>query len=248
MQFIRSKLFSASLVIWMVIYILPIPFLVFGKNADSRARVCSKFYCKGFLFLCKYILNLTFEVRGEPGVESQSPVIYAVKHQSAWETVALFFLIPNIVPILKVSLTKIPIFGWYLRRLRMIAVDRAEGRKALLQMLKDSEVAIAEKRNLLIFPEGTRQPPLYNPELKSGVYLLYRRLGLRVVPVALNSGVLWPKDADIIRAGKVTVSFLTEIKPGLGKQEFLEKLHESLSIESNKLVEELTMDGDVMLE
>ena len=248
MQFIRSKLFTVSLVIWMLIYMLPIPLLIFGKNADNRARVCSRFYCKGFLVLCKYILNLTFEVRGEPRFQSQSPVIYAAKHQSAWETVALFFVIPNIVPILKISLTKIPIFGWYLKRLRMIAVDRAKGRKALLQMLNDSEAAIAEKRSLLIFPEGTRQPPLCNPELKSGVFLLYRHLGLHVVPVALNSGVLWPKDAGIIKAGKVTVSFLTAINPGLDKKEFLERLHGSLSMESNKLVEELTIDSSVIVD
>ena len=218
---------------------IPIPFLLFGKNADRRARACSMFYCKGFLSLCSYVLDLSFEVQGKQDLTNGSPVIFAAKHQSAWETLALYFLISGIVPVLKVSLTKIPIFGWYLKRLRMIAVDRGEGRKALLHMFKEAENAAAENRSLLIFPEGTRQPPFQNPELKSGIFLLYRRLGVPVVPIALNSGVLWPKGARTIVAGRVTVSFLTAIEPGLDRQEFLNKLHATLSVESDKLATEL---------
>ena len=239
MQFIRSKLFATLLVIWTLLFMIPMPFLIFGRNADRRARSCSKFYCKGFLSLCSHLLNLTFEVRGDPDLKNGSPIIFAAKHQSAWETIALYFLIPKIVPVLKVSLTKIPIFGWYLKRLRMIAVDRGEGRKALLHMFNEAEDAVAENRNLLIFPEGTRQLPLGNPELKSGIFLLYRRLGLRVVPIALNSGLFWPKGASTIEAGRVTVSFLSAIEPGLDRREFLNKLHASLSVESDKLVTEL---------
>ena len=236
MQFIKSKLFNFLLVIWTLLFLVPIPFLILGRNADLRVRRCSKFYCKGFLFLCSCILNLTFEIRGKPDLSGGSPVIFAAKHQSAWETLALYYSIPKIVPVLKASLTKIPIFGWYLRRLRLIAVDREEGRKALLHMFNEAEAAVAEDQSLLIFPEGTRQLPLHNPELKSGIFLLYRRLGLRVVPIALNSGIFWPKGADTISAGRVTVSFLQPIEPGLERREFLNKLHASLSIESDNLV------------
>ena len=131
----------------------------------------------------------------------------------------------------------------WLKHLKMIAVDRARGRKALTHMYEQAETAVAENRNLLIFPEGTRQPPLQNPELKGGIFLLYKRLGLPVIPVALNSGVFWPKGARTIGAGKVTLCFLDPIYPGLEKRAFLDQLHTVISTESDKLVEELRPDA-----
>ena len=243
MQLLKSKLFVLMWGLWTILFVLPIPFLILGGQADRRARTCSQFYCKGFLFLCRHILNLTFEVRGDPHAIEGKSVIFAAKHQSAWETMALYLLVPEIVPVLKVSLTKIPVFGWYLKHLKMIAVDRTSGRKALTHMYEQAEAAVAENRNLLIFPEGTRQAPLQNPELKGGIYLLYKRLGLPVIPVALNSGVYWPKGASTIGAGKVTLYFLDPIYPGLEKRVFLDQLHKVISSESDKLVEELSPDA-----
>ena len=243
MQLLKSKLFVLLWGLWTTLFVLPIPFLVLGGQAGRRARTCSQFYCKGFLFLCRHILNLTFEVRGDLHAIEGKSVIFAAKHQSAWETMALYLLVPEIVPVLKVSLTKIPVFGWYLKHLKMIAVDRTRGRKALTHMYEQAEAAVAENRNLLIFPEGTRQAPLQNPELKGGIFLLYKRLGLPVIPVALNSGVYWPKGASTIGAGKVTLYFLDPIYPGLEKRVFLDQLHTVISSESDKLVEELSPDA-----
>ena len=243
MQLLKSKLFVLAWGLWTTLFILPIPFLILGGQTGCWARSCSQFYCKGFLFFCQHILNLTFEVRGDLNAIKGKSVIFAAKHQSAWETMALYLLVPEIVPVLKVSLTRIPVFGWYLRHLKMIAVDRARGRQALSHMYEQAEAVVAENRNLLIFPEGTRQPPLKNPELKGGIFLLYKRLGLPVIPVALNSGVFWPKGASTISAGKVILNFLDPIYPGLEKRAFLDELHTVISSESDKLVKELSPDA-----
>ena len=243
MQLLKSKLFVLMWGLWTILFVLPIPFLILGGQAALRARTCSQFYCKGFLFLCQHILNLTFEVRGDLHAIEGKSVIFAAKHQSAWETMALYLLVPEIVPVLKVSLTKIPVFGWYLKHLKMIAVDRARGRKALTHMYDQAEAVISQNRNLLIFPEGTRQPPLQNPELKGGIFLLYKRLRLPVIPIALNSGVFWPKGARTIGAGKVTLSFLAPIYPGLEKRDFLDQLHSVIGSESDGLVEELSPEA-----
>ena len=242
MQLFKSKIFVLMWGLWTTLFILPIPFLLLGGQADRRARTCSQFYCKGFLFLCRRILHLTFEVRGDLHAIEGKSVIFAAKHQSAWETMALYLLVPEIVPVLKESLTRIPVFGWYLKHLKMIAVDRSKGRKALTDMYQQAEAVVDERRNLLIFPEGTRQPPLQNPKLKGGIFLLYHRLGLPVVPVALNSGVFWPKGATTIGAGKVVLNFLDPIYPGLEKKDFLDQLHAVISSESDKLVKELSSD------
>jgi len=165
--------------------------------------------------------------------------IVAAKHQSAWETFALFAVLKDPAIILKRELTLIPLFGWCLLKAEMIPVRRGQtGREALTEMSAKARKAIAEGRQLLIFPEGTRRPAGAPPDYKSGVAHLYAATGAICVPIALNSGVYWPRRALIRRPGTVAVEVLDPIAPGMRPKAFLAELRARIEGASARLVEE----------
>jgi 1-acyl-sn-glycerol-3-phosphate acyltransferase len=126
--------------------------------------------------------------------------------------------------VLKRELLSIPLFGWYLRKVGMIAVDRAAGASALRNMARQASEAFAEGRSILIFPEGTRVPPGESRPYHPGVAALYTQLKVPVVPVALNSGLFWGRRSFVKRPGTVTVQFLPPIPPGLDRKAFMREL------------------------
>jgi 1-acyl-sn-glycerol-3-phosphate acyltransferase len=198
-------------------------------------------WAKGVIFGLKSIVGLKYR---EIGVENKlaNPVIYASNHQSALEPILFGMLIPNVAIVLKESLYRIPIFGWYLRRSPMIAINRSAGTSAMRKILEGSKQAISEHRSILIFPEGTRQPIYANSEYHKGIALIYRELNRPVVPVAVNSGVFWINGAAMKYSGEVTVSYLNPIQPGLPANEFLEILRGRINAEKERLIRELDID------
>ena len=170
------------------------------------------------------------------GTLPQAQVIYAVKHQSAWETVVLFDYLNLPAVVLKRSLLFLPVFGLYLLRLGVMAIDRRRGTTALQQIITSSQRMVAQGRNILIFPQGTRVAPDGYRRYHSGVYAIYAQCQLPVVPVALNSGCFWPRNSWRKNPGQIRVRFLPPIAPGLSRQVFMRRLEKTLEGESQALV------------
>ena len=139
---------------------------------------------------------------------------------------------------MKRELFWIPFHGWFSHKFEMIPVDRDKGPAALRRMLREAKSRIADGREIIIFPEGTRRAPGAPPDYKTGVILLYAALGVACVPVALNSGVFWPRRSLTRRPGTIVVEFLDPVPPGLPKGEFLARLTSAIETASARLLAE----------
>lgn len=187
--------------------------------------------------MCR-ICGLGYEITGLPAGGSQAAktqVIYAIKHQSAWETMVLFSLLDHPAVVLKKELMAIPIMGWFFARARHIPVDRKAGLAALKKLQKQAKEAADEGRSIMIFPQGTRVPPGQSAPYQIGVFALYQGAQLPVMPIALNSGLFWPKNALGLNKGTVQVSCLPLIEPGLSRKDFMARLEEAIESETQRL-------------
>jgi 1-acyl-sn-glycerol-3-phosphate acyltransferase len=183
------------------------------------------------------VAGIDFELRGAEKIPP-GPLIVASKHQSAWETFALLPLFDNPLFIVKRELMWIPVFGWLMRKGRMVPVDRGAGSQALTAMTERARIELTRGRQLIIFPEGTRRPAGAEPRYKYGVAHLYAAEGVPCLPVALNSGLFWPRRSLWLRPGTVIVEFLDPIAPGLDKDAFFERLRSVIEEATVRLLAE----------
>jgi 1-acyl-sn-glycerol-3-phosphate acyltransferase len=238
---LRSLLFDVTFYMWTaLISILALPVLLVSERGTIWI---SKLWAIVSLMLLRLTVGLTHEVRGKHNLP-KGPVIVALKHQSAWDTIALWILLENPAIVLKRSLAKIPVFGWYIRRGKAIVIDREAGAKALRPMVAKARSAVAAGRPIAIFPEGTRTPigarQLYQP----GVAALYMQLGLPLVPVALNSGLFWERGSLMKRPGRILVEILPAIEPGLDRRHVMAELERRIEQATAKLIAECSrIDG-----
>ncbi len=189
------------------------------------------------LVLLRVVAGIDIDVRGREKIP-KGAIIVAAKHQSAWETFALLPEFDNPVFIVKRELQWIPIFGWLMVKGRMVPVDRSAGSQALLAMTERARVELADKRQLIIFPEGTRRPAGAEPRYKHGVAHLYAAEGVPCVPVALNSGLFWPRRSIRRFPGTVVLEILDPIAPGLDKEVFFERLRHDIETATARLIAE----------
>jgi 1-acyl-sn-glycerol-3-phosphate acyltransferase len=194
-------------------------------------------YAASSLWLLRIVCGVKVEWRGREKLP-QGAYLVACKHQSLWETFALFELLPDPTYVLKRELMWIPLFGWLARRAGMIPIDRNTRAAALTRMIAAARTEIARGRQIVIFPEGTRRQPGAEPHYLPGVALLYAQSGLPCVPVALNSGLFWPRRSLRRYPGTVLVEVLDPIPPGLDKRAFLQKLQMVLEEATTRLVRE----------
>jgi 1-acyl-sn-glycerol-3-phosphate acyltransferase len=187
------------------------------------------------LVLLRIVAGVDIEVRGREKIPPGA-IIVASKHQSAWETFALVPLFDNPVFIVKRELQWIPVFGWLMIKGRMVPVDRRAGAQALAAMTERARIELADKRQLIIFPEGTRRPAGAEPRYKFGVAHLYAAEGVPCVPVALNSGLFWPRRSILRLPGTVVVEILDPIAPGLDKDVFFKRLQNDIETATARLV------------
>jgi 1-acyl-sn-glycerol-3-phosphate acyltransferase len=166
----------------------------------------------------------------------RGPLIVAAKHQSSWETFALLTLFDDPTFIVKRELMWIPLFGWYIWKARMIPVDRGARTQALVAMTERARVQLEGNRQLVIFPEGTRRAPGAEPAYKFGVAHLYAETGAPCLPVALNSGLVWPRRKFLRHPGTVRVEILDPIQPGLERAQFFERLKQDIEGATARLV------------
>ena len=183
------------------------------------------------------VAGIDCELRGVAKIPP-GPLIVASKHQSAWETFALLPLFDNPLFIVKRELMWIPVFGWLMRKGRMVPVDRGAGSQALIAMTERARIELTRGRQLIIFPEGTRRPAGAEPRYKYGVAHLYAAEGVPCLPVALNSGLFWPRRSLWLRPGTVIVEFLDPIAPGLDKDAFFERLRSVIEEATARLLVE----------
>jgi 1-acyl-sn-glycerol-3-phosphate acyltransferase len=231
----RSALFNVVAGLWTLVLMLALlpaaPFIT-ARGMRRSAR----FWMRGLHLALRWIIGLRYEVRGLENLPPR-PVIIASKHQSAWETVFFHLVRVDTVIGLKDELTRVPIFGWYLMIARNIRIDRGGAAKAMRSLIEGAKAAVAQGCSILIFPEGTRRPPRAPPDYKPGVAALYRELGVPVVPVALNSGLFWPRRGFVKRPGSITVEFLPPIEPGLDRKPFMAELERRIETASTRLLD-----------
>jgi 1-acyl-sn-glycerol-3-phosphate acyltransferase len=191
------------------------------------------------LWVVKVIVGLKYKVEGLEHLHkalNHGPCLVACKHQSAWETIALPTFFDYFTIVLKRELTHIPLFGFYMKWLQMIVVNRGSRSQSIKSLLTQGRQAIALNRSILIFPEGTRTQPGEKITYQPGVALLYNDLNIPVIPVALNSGFFWGRRALIKTPGCITIRFLPPITPGLGREEFMKRLEHDIETACQELL------------
>jgi 1-acyl-sn-glycerol-3-phosphate acyltransferase len=231
----RALLFNVLFYVTTVLFVVLGSPLLFGPRSWAMAVLAV--HARFELFLLRVIVGTKLEVRGHEKLPKGACLV-ASKHQSAWETFALIPLFRDPALLMKRELFFIPFHGWFSRKFEMIPVDRDKGPTALRRMLREAKKRVEDGREIIIFPEGTRRPPGAPPDYKTGVILLYEALGIPCVPVALNSGVFWPRRSLERRPGTIVVEFLDPIPPGLPKAEFLKRLTDAIETASSRLLAE----------
>jgi len=222
-------LFMGVATVLMAIVFLPT--LVLPRAAAEWAcRLWARVMLGGLRAIC----GLRHEVIGAENRPTGGAIV-AAKHQSAWETIALLADLPRPVVILKKELLAIPIYGWWARKCGHIPIDRSAGASALRRMTAAAARAIADGRQIVVFPEGTRVAPGETRPLQPGVAGLYQRTGATVTPAAHNSGVFWRHPGLRRDAGVIYLSYLEGIAPGLDRATFLSQLKRTLDDESARL-------------
>jgi 1-acyl-sn-glycerol-3-phosphate acyltransferase len=197
----------------------------------------ARFWARTSLWLLRAICGIAVEFRGLEKIPP-GPLLVSSKHQSLWETFALLLIVSDPAYIMKRELMWIPFFGWYAWKAGMIPVDRSKGSQALAEMNVWARREALRNRQIVIFPEGTRRPAGAEPKYKYGVVHLYAEMGVPCLPVALNSGLFWPRRSIRRYPGTVRVEVLDPIPPGLGKEAFFELLQRELETATARLVAE----------
>lgn len=237
MQIARSILYNIFLyALVLVMAILWAPILLLGPRETTLIgfRVTARTALWGLRVIC----GTKLELRGEENLPHDRPVIIASKHQSLWDIIALYAFIKNPAFVAKQEVAWIPLIGFYALKAGTITVNRGAAAKALKAMVDDAKNALELKRSIVIFPEGTRKAPGADPDYKPGIAALYTRLDHACVPVALNSGVFWPRRKFLKTPGTIVLEFLPAIEPGLSRRDFMIALQSSIENASARLARE----------
>jgi 1-acyl-sn-glycerol-3-phosphate acyltransferase len=232
---VRSVVFNVLFYLNLVAHmIVALPTLVMPRRA---LLAVVRFWARTNLWLLRVVCGIRIEIRGREKI-TPGALLVASKHQSLWETFALFVLFDDPAYILKRELMWIPFFGWFAWKASMIPVDRGRGSQALAAMTITARSELAGGRQILIFPEGTRRAPGADPNYKYGVVHLYAETGVTCQPVALNSGLFWPRRSFRRYPGTVIVEILDPIAPGLAKQSFADELQRVIETATARLIDE----------
>lgn len=235
MQKLRSLIFNILFILntafWSILGTLS---LLFPKKV---LIFISYMWSYTTLLLLKYICNIRYEVKGLENIPQNENVIFASKHQSAWETIAYPYILKNNIFVFKKELAYIPFFGLTLLKAGNIMVDRGASNKTTLNKLIKKFKKTLKYRNIIIFPEGTRTLPNTTTKYKSGLSIIAHNIENKyVVPIAINSGIYWPKNGFIKKPGTIKVHILPAIKTGiLSKEEFQKLLTQQIEDETKKL-------------
>ncbi len=237
MQFFRSAIFSIFVNSWGII--IPIIFLLpaFIFRSEKIADKGAKIWSIVLFWMLKKLCGIDYKIIGKENI-SKTPCIYACKHQSMWETVIMHLIINRPVYAYKKELEVIPFYGWFLKVMSGIKVDRKGGVKSLKSVINQTKNYLDKKQSIVIFPQGTRVPVEGSIEkypYQAGITALYNSCDVKIVPVALNSGLFWPKGQILKNRGTVIIEFLPAIEKGLSKEKFNKKLISCIEEKSREL-------------
>ena len=232
--FLRSLIYNVLFYLLLVCWLIAaVPTFLMPRTGIMKI---ARLWARSSIWLLRVVCNVKVEYRGLEKIP-KGPLLVASKHQSMWETFALLQFFDQPLYILKRELTLIPFFGWYLIKAGMVAVDRRAGGRALLKMVRQASEAVRRGRQLIIFPEGTRRPVGAPPQYKPGVSQLYASCRVDCLPVALNSGLFWPRRTFMRYPGTLVVEFLDPVPPGLARDEFLTRISAVIEDATARLVE-----------
>jgi 1-acyl-sn-glycerol-3-phosphate acyltransferase len=226
-----NVLYYVNIILWMIALL---PTLVLPRPAFVRG---ARLWARSSLWLLRVVAGIRMEVRGRERIPPGGLLVVA-KHQSLWETFALVTVFHNPAFIMKRELMWIPFFGWYAWKAGCVPINRRAGSQALIQMNQRALEEARTGRQILIFPEGTRRPAGAPPAYKYGVAHLYANLGVPCLPVALNSGLFWPRRQFVRRPGTIVVEILEPIPPGLPREEFFPLVQARIEDASSRLFRE----------
>ena len=191
--------------------------LIFFAPLSARIAVI-KLWIYSSLLALRWTCGLDYEIEGQENIPEQGFIVMS-KHSSTWETIALQRFFRPMVWVVKRELTWIPVFGWALKAVDAIALNRGTGRKAIQQLVEESGARMAQGRILMLFPEGTRVPPLQHKPFKIGGAIVAERTGYAVLPIAHNAGEFWPRHSWIKWPGRIRVVIGKPIDPAGKKAE-----------------------------
>jgi 1-acyl-sn-glycerol-3-phosphate acyltransferase len=240
MYVLRSILFNFLFyVIWSPLIVLGLaPCLLLPRGF---AVWVATLYQDGPYYLAKYILGIDYELRGAEHRPTSGAYIVASKHQSAYETLLLYQLFGDPTIVLKKELLSIPVFGWFLKKLEVIAIDRGNSAQAKVSLSEGAQRMNEQNRPIIIYPQGTRvkvDETTADKPYKGGVSKLYAAGNLPILPVAINTGLYWPRKSFWKYPGKVVIEFLPLIPAGLPSEEITKKLENIIEPASAALVAE----------
>ena len=233
---IRSALFNILFIGWTIFLLstlwllMPIP--------KQKFRKAVALWPHGSFPLMRYLLGLTFEQRGLENIPNE-PVIYASKHQSAWDTMYFLWHHEDNAYVMKGELNRIPFWKWYMDKCQHVVVDRRGGASAMREMISDTKSILADKRSVIIFPEGTRVAPGETRRYHPGIAALYSQTNATVIPVALNSGYFWGRRHFIKKPGVLTIQFLPPIPKNMDRKAFMKELEIRIESATRKLENEV---------
>lgn len=230
---VRSFIYQVLFHLWTsFIAIFGLPALILPRQV---VWAMSPFWGGVSFAILRWTTGLGYRLEGTENIAS-SPVIYASKHQSAWDTMIYPHILKNPVVVVKKELQSVPFYGWFIKKYGSIGIDRGGGAKALRAMIEEAREAIDAGRPIVVFPEGTRTAPGEHVKYQSGVAALYRELGVPVVPVALNSGLFWRRRSFIRKPGTIVLRLLPPIPPGLERKAFMARLESDIENAQAELV------------
>lgn len=231
MIFLRSALFNGCFFTWTgLVSIIFIPGLISQRTTGMVAKI----WVWVTLQLLRIICGITYTVKGAEHIQNGN-VIYACKHQSAFETLVFWLILKHPSFILKRELTWIPFVGWQLMRSGSIAINRSGKTKAMREMITNTKLALARGYSVVIFPEGTRTEVGLTGVYQPGVAAIYNQCNVPIIPVALNSGCCWSRNAFLKRPGVITVEFQPAIPAGQNHRTLLKQLEDIIEPATRRL-------------
>ena len=231
---IRNSLFSIFFFVGIIIIsIIFLPALLLPRKITLLGGKLMGYWAG---FCLKVFLSVKIFVKGKENILTDQKFFIAASHQSMFETFYLQTVFNSPVFVLKKELLRIPIFGWYLKKIGSISINRNKVSRDNLGFFEDILRTVNNSdRPLIIFPQGTRVLPEERPFFKKGVTRIYQELNIACQPVAINSGYVWPKKGQKKSHKTITISILTPISAGMAKENFLQILESKIYNELNLL-------------
>jgi 1-acyl-sn-glycerol-3-phosphate acyltransferase len=230
-----------SLLFLVAFYVNTAAFLLLGSWLLAAPRSWAmqglRLHALASMWLLRAICAVGYEVRGREKLPSGACLVCA-KHQSAWDTFGLIPIFRDPAMVMKAELGAIPLYGWFSHKFAHIFIRRDKGPTALKHLIRDARARAASGREIVIFPEGTRRPPGAAPDYKPGFIALYEGLSLPCVPVALNSGLFWPRRSILRYPGTIVVEILDPVPAGLARAEARRVVEDRIETTCARLIAE----------